>query len=113
MEYIGFLKNDQQSEGILAKKFGKINLSFWSAFLLCLAVFYFTGILPGGSSIAWNTDTIEQTASFGAMVARHIKQGSDLFYTWETSLGQNTALINVGVYGPTLLIYMLIPDIYF
>ena len=113
MSNIGFLKKNQPPEMIKAREFGIINLSFWLAFLLCLAVFWFAGILPGGASIAWNTDTIEQTASFGAMVARHIKQGSDLFYTWETSLGQNTALINVGVYGPTLLIYMLIPDIYF
>ena len=112
MGEIEVYKSDHPAKRINARGFVGIFLSFGIAFILCLAVFYFAGILPGGNSIAWNTDTIEQSASFGALMARHIKQGGDLYYTWETSLGQNTALINVGVYGPSLLFYLLVPDVY-
>ena len=90
-----------------------ILISFAAAFLLELLVFAFAGILPGCDAVSWNTDTIDQMAAFYAMLARHIKNGESIFYSWETSMGQNTALIYaLCSYSPVLLIYMFVSDLY-
>ena len=90
-----------------------IFISFVTAFLLALTVFAIAGILPGGNAVSWNTDTMDQMAAFYAMLARHIKNGESIFYSWETSMGQNTALIYaLCSYSPVLLIYLFVSDIY-
>ena len=90
-----------------------ILISFAAAFFLALIVFAVAGILPGGDAVSWNTDTMDQMAAFYAMLARNIKNGGSIFYSWETSMGQNTALIYaLCSYSPVLLIYLLISDIY-
>lgn len=90
-----------------------IFISFAAAFLLELLVFAVAGILPGGDAVSWNTDTMDQMAAFYAMLARHIKNGESIFYSWETSMGQNTALIYaLCSYSPVLLIYLFVSDIY-
>ncbi|MBP5607098.1 MAG: YfhO family protein, partial [Lachnospiraceae bacterium] len=104
-------REGQIAQGTLGKKGAA--LSFISAFFLALFVFTIAGIMPGGKAVSWNTDTMDQMAAFYAMLARHLKSGGSLFYSWNTSIGQNTALLYaLCSYSPVLLLYMLIPDIY-
>ncbi len=71
------------------------------------------GILPGGHSAAVFTDTLDQMASMQAMLARQISGGGQIFYSFKTSLGQNTALLYAFcAYSPFTLIYIFISDIY-
>ena len=87
--------------------------TFCVAVILMLIAYLAAGIIPGSGGMAWNTDTMDQMASFCAMLARHIKNGDSIFYSWETSLGQNTALIYaLCAYSPMVILYLFIPDIY-
>ncbi len=107
-------ENEQKSRGkrLTGGRAG-ILISFAAAFILALIVFAVAGILPGEDAVSWNTDTMDQTAAFYAMLARNIKNGGSIFYSWETSMGQNTALIYaLCSYSPVLLIYLLVSDIY-
>ncbi len=91
--------------------------SFLLTLLLTAAVFCagmaMAGILPGQPYCAIYTDTWDQMAGMQAMLARQLLNGENIFYSWDTSLGQNTALIYAFcAYSPTTLFYMLIPDAY-
>lgn len=74
---------------------------------------YFAGILPGGAYRAVYTDTMDQMAAMSALLVRQIRTGGNLFYSMQTSMGQNTALLFAFcAYSPFTLLYLLIPDVY-
>ncbi|MBO6299238.1 MAG: YfhO family protein [Lachnospiraceae bacterium] len=88
--------------------------TFLLAALIISLGMYLSGILPGGRYTAVNTDTMDQMASLSAMLARQLQNGDNPFYSWETSMGQNTALLYAFcAYSPMTLLYVLFSDIYF
>ena len=91
----------------------RIAFSFLIALILMIIAYAIAKILPGQDAVAWNTDSIDQMAAIGTMLARHIKNGDNLFYSWETSMGQNTALLYAFcAYSPMTILYLMIPDVY-
>ncbi len=100
------------------KKMIQKNKNYIVTFLLAALIIsigmYLSGILPGGKYTAVNTDTMDQMASISAMLARQLQNGENPFYSWETSMGQNTALLYAFcAYSPMTLLYLLFSDIYF
>ena len=89
-------------------------ISFGICALLLTVAMGLAGLLPGGDYRAVYTDSYDQMAAFSAMLARHIRNGESIFYSWETSLGQNTALIfSLCAYSPVTFLFLLIPDAYY
>ena len=106
----GKRRNEQMTRA-LEGKWG-IALSFIFAVFLALTAFALCGLL-GGGAVAWNTDTMDQMASISALLADKIRNGKNIFYSWDTSLGQNTALLFAFcAYSPMTLLYIIIPDVY-
>ncbi|MBQ9866340.1 MAG: YfhO family protein [Lachnospiraceae bacterium] len=83
------------------------------ACLIVLAGMGLAGMLPGMKYRAVLTDTWDQMTSMQLMLARHIMHGESIFYSWETSFGQNTSLLYAFcAYSPFTLLFILIPDAY-
>ncbi|MCR5251222.1 MAG: YfhO family protein [Lachnospiraceae bacterium] len=88
-------------------------VTFFLAAGIVSAAFFLAGIMPGGAFRAMDTDSYDQMTSMQMMLARRIREGGPLFYSMDTSLGQNTALLYAFcAYSPTTLLFLLIPDAY-
>ena len=88
-------------------------ITFLLSALIITVACYFAGILPGGAYRAVYTDTMDQMASMSALLAGQIREGGSIFYSMDTSMGQNTALLYAFcAYSPFTLLYLVIPDIY-
>ena len=88
-------------------------ITFLLSALIITVACYFAGILPGGAYRVVYTDTMDQMASMSALLAGQIREGGSIFYSMDTSMGQNTALLYAFcAYSPFTLLYLVIPDIY-
>ena len=88
-------------------------ISFFLTAAVVTAAMAAAGIFPGGPYAALLNDSYDQMAAMQAMLARHIMEKESIFYSTETSLGQNTALLYAFCsYSPSTLLFMLIPDAY-
>lgn len=94
---------------------GKYSCLITFCFTLAILVFgmILAGMFPGGRNQAIFTDTMDQMSAMQIMLARHIFRGESIFYSWETSFGQNTSLLYAFcAYSPFTVLFAVIPDIY-
>ena len=74
--------------------------------------YLYAEVWPWESRVILRNDTMGGVGQGMKMLADHIVRGQNLYYSWETSMGQNTSLIYAaGAYNPFIFFYMIIPDI--